>query len=70
MGGQLTMKKTLQVLLLFITVFSLIGCKNEEKLLRQEIEALVKDYKSTLYSIDDPLNPPKSLEVAQSANHI
>lgn len=61
------MKKTLQVMLLIIIVFSLVGCKNEEEVIQQEIEAFVKEYKSTLYNIDHPLNPTTSLEVAQSA---
>jgi hypothetical protein len=64
------MKKTLLLILLSVTFSSLVGCRNEEeKIIQQEIEAFVKEYKSTLYSVDDPLNPPSSLEVSQSARH-
>jgi uncharacterized lipoprotein NlpE involved in copper resistance len=61
------MKKALQFLLLLLTAFSLAGCNNEEEAVHQEIEAFVKEYKTTIYSIDDPLNPPTSNEVAQKA---
>jgi hypothetical protein len=64
------LKKTLLLMLLFITFFSLVGCGNEEeKIIQQEIEDFVKEYKSTLYSVDDPLNPPSALEVSQNARH-
>jgi uncharacterized lipoprotein NlpE involved in copper resistance len=61
------MKKAIQVLFLLLTAFSLAGCNNEEEAIHQEIEAFIKDYKTTIYSIDDPLNPPTSNEVAQKA---
>jgi hypothetical protein len=55
------------MMLLFLTVFSLVSCSNEEKAIQQEIKAFVKEYKSTLYNVDDPLNPPTLLEVSQNA---
>jgi uncharacterized lipoprotein NlpE involved in copper resistance len=61
------MKKALQVFLLLLTAFSLAGCNNEEEEIYQEIEAFVKEYKTTIYSIGDSLNPPTANEVAQKA---
>jgi uncharacterized lipoprotein NlpE involved in copper resistance len=61
------MKKALQFLLLLLTTLSLAGCNNEEEAIHQELEAFVKEYKTTIYSIDDPLHPPTSNEVAEKA---
>jgi PBP1b-binding outer membrane lipoprotein LpoB len=61
------MKKALQVMLLLLTAFCLDGCNKEEEAIHQEMEAFIKEYKTTIYSIDDPLNPPTANEVAQKA---
>lgn len=57
------MKKAVGILLFFITIFGLFGCSNEV-VKQQEIEAFVNEYKAKLYTIDDPLNPPTFLEIA------
>jgi hypothetical protein len=61
------MRKVFKALLLGITLFSLFGCSSKEEAIHQEMEAFVKEYKSTLYRVDDPINPPTSLEIAESA---
>lgn len=61
--GGLFMKRIFGLFLVFMMIFSLLGCGNKVSTEEDDIFNFVKEYKSIQYSINDPNNPPTGNEI-------